>query len=196
MSREAIIIKNNSNSKIWEIFIVLLKIGIPIIYQEYKDDKEKKQLVQNLEDAKKIINDACSKLGITNLTELPNLPNSKSFIDLIKFYQETPSDWKEQLKKSQRAKKKEEIKNCFLIAKLQQIEEKLTKEKIRRIRVENKLTEFEKQKENYFNELSWKRFGEDMLIEYRMEKWVNEQMEDKKNQELLDSIDYKLWEEY
>ena len=75
-------------------------------------------------------------------------------------------------------------------------EGKLTKETIRRIGVENKLTEFEKQKQNYFNELSWKRFGEDMLIEYQTEQWVNEQMEDKKNQELLDRIDYKLREEY
>jgi len=33
-------------------------------------------------------------------------------------------------------------------------EGKLTKETIRRIGVENKLTEFEKQKQNYFNELS------------------------------------------
>ena len=96
MNKELIIINNyNNDSKLWQVFIILLPAIVPIVWQEYKDYKEKKKLVRNLENAKEIIKNACDNLGIKNLTELPVLLEGKSLGYLINFYQEKkdiPSD--------------------------------------------------------------------------------------------------------
>ena len=119
----------------------LIALILQIIYQEYKDNKEKKQLTQNLGKAENTIKEVCNKLGINNLKNLPVLPDSKSFSDLINSHKEV-SVLKEKLKKVRRGKRK---------AEQEKKQEIINREKAEKERDEWKKKYEESQVENFNN---------------------------------------------